>query len=475
MKMNKNKVTQLLKTGILFLGISLLLWNCEKEKTEFSIESQQSISIEKLKKQFNASFNKDAFLNLPKPQWENARMFYNDQGNQYLEIPFQTIHPQDIERGTSVSFDKLIATSNNDKIELKIVHFFGIDTNNNYVDFKEIFHTELYNFSGFITQYDLNKNVLNAKRYDNGKDTNQVLRIKKDNELLNRSVDEEGTSEFSETICTRGCWYWEYQDGSREYISCSPWVCNTTTYEVAGGNNGGSSFSYNTNEKVEKIDDTNLIDPKIKCLNTKLNSSGSSFIKDILKNFKGESDVDIKIESADKVYGPTGNEVNATTSPIRNGIITIEISVDKSSVSPALAVARTLIHEYIHADMFRKINEDNELHKYPKFKETYDKYKDAKFKATPQHNTMADLYINQMRDALKSYHKNVLVGDYNYLTDNGNGTNPIDDNFYEALAWEGLKDKGVQAYTNLSETKKQNLETSLEQYYHSTTRNCPNN
>lgn len=31
MKMKKNKFINLLKIGILFFGISLLLWNCEKE------------------------------------------------------------------------------------------------------------------------------------------------------------------------------------------------------------------------------------------------------------------------------------------------------------------------------------------------------------------------------------------------------------------------------------------------------------
>ncbi len=86
---------------------------------------------------------------------------------------------------------------------------------------------------------------------------------------------------------------------------------------------------------------------------------------------------------------------------------------------------------------------------------------------------MADLYIHQMKDALKSYHKNVLVGDYNYLTDNG--TNPIDDNFYEALAWQGLKGQGVQAYIDLSDAKKLALQNSLNQHYHTTTKNCPNN
>ncbi|WP_417784760.1 hypothetical protein [Tenacibaculum sp.] len=84
---------------------------------------------------------------------------------------------------------------------------------------------------------------------------------------------------------------------------------------------------------------------------------------------------------------------------------------------------------------------------------------------------MAKLYVNSMRDALKSFHKNVLVGDYNHLTDNG--TNPLPDNFYEALAWQGLKDHNVEAYSDLTDAKKIALTNALNTYYHSTTKNCP--
>ena len=135
---------------------------------------------------------------------------------------------------------------------------------------------------------------------------------------------------------------------------------------------------------------------------------------------------------------------------------------------PALAAARTLIHEYIHADMFRKVNTtnyDGDLD----FKTTYEKYEQQKQK---QHKIMADLYVNSIRDALKSFHKNVLVGDYNYLTNNG--ANPLPDSFYESLAWQGLKEHSVKAYTDLSNSRKTELTNVLNSYYHSTTKNCPN-
>ena len=209
---------------------------------------------------------------------------------------------------------------------------------------------------------------------------------------------------------------------------------------------------------------------KAKCLNNLLTKNENSFIKDILNKFEGESEFDIIIKSKDKVFIDgisSGDGVNGKTRyVIGSNLINIEISTYKLSNVPALAATRTLIHEYIHADMFRKL-----YTKYPTngdldFKTTYEKYETEK-----QHNAMAELYVTSMMNTLKSFHKNVLVRDYNYLTNNGR--NPLPDDFYEALAWQGLKDHNVKAYIDLSNSKKTNLTNALNTYYHSTTKNCP--
>ena len=70
-----------------------------------------------------------------------------------------------------------------------------------------------------------------------------------------------------------------------------------------------------------------------------------------------------------------------------------------------------------------------------------------------------------------NFHENVLIGDYNYLTNNG--LNPLPDSFYKALAWQGLKDHHVEAYINLPDSKKTELTNALNTYYHATTKNCP--
>ncbi|QTE21316.1 hypothetical protein [Polaribacter cellanae] len=215
----------------------------------------------------------------------------------------------------------------------------------------------------------------------------------------------------------------------------------------------------------------NELTGKERCLNDSLTKKGNSYIKNILNKFQGaKTEFDINLKSKNKVFF-NGDEVNGLTNySTDNKLITISISKSRLSNEPALSAVRTIIHEYIHADMIEKLFSKNKQ-KDLVFKTAYESFEKGNFKATPQHETMAKLYVNSMRDALKHFHKNILIGDYNYLTDNG--TNPLPDDFYEALAWQGLKDHKVKAYTDLLDSKKTKLTNSLNKFYHSTTKNCP--
>ncbi len=228
---------------------------------------------------------------------------------------------------------------------------------------------------------------------------------------------------------------------------------------------------YVLNDEGECVEEEQIINEltgKAKCLNDYLDQQDNSFIKNILRNFEGDSEFDIRISSEEKVFKQDLNiEVNGVTRHERGSSeIQIKISTSKLLTMPALGAARTLIHEYIHAEMYRKL-----YTKYPSegdlsFKLTYESYENERL-----HNAMAELYVNSMKETLINFHRTVLVGDYNYLTNNG--ANPLPDAFYEALAWQGLKEHSVQAYLDLPESKKAELANNLILYYHSTTKNCP--
>lgn len=254
---------------------------------------------------------------------------------------------------------------------------------------------------------------------------------------------------------------WVYQPGGYDYY--------INTY-IPDGDPHDRNYPHYDGARI--IDDK--LTGKEKCLHDLMELEGNLYIQKLLKNFEGNSEFDIEIESKDKIISiRTGNEINGSTRSPIDGVINILISTDKANSNKALEVARTILHEYVHADMFRKLNTKYSSNGDLEFKTTYEAFESGNFEATPQHNTIADLYIGEMTKALKDFHQNALVGDYNYLSNNG--LNPIPDLFYEALAWQGLKDDGVEAYTSKSDTEKQALQEALEQYYHSTTSNCPNN
>lgn len=194
---------------------------------------------------------------------------------------------------------------------------------------------------------------------------------------------------------------------------------------------------------------TDNLKDKEKCLNALLNQKGDSFVQKLLKNFTGKSEFDIMLSSKDHVYGVKNGvtrEINGRTLPPKNKTIYIEINNSMAQGSSALDVARTILHEYIHADIFRKLNTkipsaDGVLD----FKSTYEAYGN-------QHSTMADLYLSSMAQALKDFHKNAFPQDIQNYT-NYYGEAP-GDAFYKALAWGGLQDADVKAWKELTDDQK---------------------
>ncbi|WP_367755688.1 hypothetical protein [Flavobacterium sp. WC2430] len=204
-------------------------------------------------------------------------------------------------------------------------------------------------------------------------------------------------------------------------------------------------------------------------MNDLLDKNGDSFVKNLLANFKGNSEFDITIVSKEHVVSnQTGIEINGRTMyDEANPLITIEISTSRTNERAALEGARIILHEYIHADMYRKLYTiDVTNQEVLDFKKTYEAYGN-------QHGTMGALYINSMKDALKAFHKNVLIDDYNkYINYYGEAPS---DTFYEALAWGGLRDSDVKSWTDLSPEKKAAIEALASRVTgFSRTVPCPN-
>ena len=107
------------------------------------------------------------------------------------------------------------------------------------------------------------------------------------------------------------------------------------------------------------------------------------------------------------------------------------------------------MHEYVHADIVRKIYTPDQLtNGVPSFKTIFNDYGSA-------HGTMAGLYLDSMKEALKDFHKNALTEDYNKYVDYW-GHEPSD-SFYEAMAWSGLQYENVKDWVDLPDQKKKNI------------------
>ena len=230
-----------------------------------------------------------------------------------------------------------------------------------------------------------------------------------------------------------------------------PEVARAYRYEIIGRSGGGGGGTTPPPIKPQIID---KLTGKAKCLNTLLNKSGNSFVQKLLAKFEGTSKFDISISSVDalpKTIDGVVTYLNGRTLKPKSNLIEIEISTTEANRRAPIEVARIILHEYIHADIYRKLgtvlatNVEN-----LDFKETFEKYEGE------HHSVMAKLYVDSMKESLKQFHQSLFPGDIKAYTDYYN--EPPSDAFYEALAWGGLRDENIKAWNELSAEKKASIE-----------------
>ena len=257
MKKEKINLIKLFKIGILFFGISLLLWNCEKD--EVFIENTTSINLEKVKSIYKTEFNQKEFSNLKnEPLWNEAKiLYYNDK--EYLEIPFRIVKQSDLNKSTSMSNDRLLAfISPDNKLTVNIVHYFAQDIKKSIPDFQNLSYFDIGNFNGFVTLYDLDKNIISLNKFNNGIKSKKQYTIyekkKNDDNVFYRMPTD--CEMHTETIVTESCWFWYYHEtNTTEIITCS-YSYDTVTYQTCDTSGEGTSGNtVITEEEIVEITD----------------------------------------------------------------------------------------------------------------------------------------------------------------------------------------------------------------------------
>lgn len=182
------------------------------------------------------------------------------------------------------------------------------------------------------------------------------------------------------------------------------------------------------------IKDPSFEDTTADCIYEKLKSIDG--FKELASKFEGlgtEFDVVLKI--------------GATRDPKANGQAwwrgpdkPIEITFNEANMNrSALEVARTIVHEMIHAELYRAINTLNPTEKELEFRETFNTYVLMyRGPGDQQHNLMADKWVTEMGKILNDVHQLLDPDGYNTFK-NYYYPNNIPKRFYESVAWDGLQ------------------------------------
>jgi hypothetical protein len=192
-----------------------------------------------------------------------------------------------------------------------------------------------------------------------------------------------------------------------------------------GGSTGGGSKGITTDPILGTCIETNTCEEdkiineltgKADCVYQKM-VNGNNSINWILENFEDTLTTSSEFDLILQMSNTLGSETNAST--VRSGD-TFTISINEyraENINTALTIARTIIHEGIHARLreFASREGSDET----SFPGVYDYFRI--YAKNWDHQQMADHYRSTIAEGLKEY-------------DNSQNS----DSFYNALAWEGL-------------------------------------
>lgn len=185
---------------------------------------------------------------------------------------------------------------------------------------------------------------------------------------------------------------------------------------------------------------------KLMCIWNKLRGIKGMEIQ--LKGFDSDMSIfNLKIEVKPFDYHDGYTRNGATRSYAGSNDVLVLLNEDKLN-RPVLDIARTIYHEAIHAEMYRKVREHGNVEnvKETDYPGIYDYYR--RYIKQWQHELMAEHYVEKISKVLKSFD-----GGYE------------DDEVYEALAWVGLKGYRDGAGNFLEYTAWKNLSSSEQGNY----------
>lgn len=331
-------------------------------------------------------------------------------------------------------------------------------------------------FTGTEIRYNFNGKAEKTIVYINGKKSNIHTRYDINNNNSNKYAPADD--------CLEGCYimlwvqHWtDWYDGGGNYTSSSDfykttewvWVGGTgTSYTPDDGpyhdHHPGSPADPVDSHAIEILKDPTFEDSKADCIYEKLNTASNTF-RELIKKFDG----DFPVAHLSLSLGDLADNTRGATNPPEDYIINITINNDQSASGitkrPNLLTAKTLIHEVIHAEMFRKMislaNNNGSIdvghletmlqnNDYPGMLDYYTRYGLNNF----QHQQMAQHYREIIGRALQEFDTGIAVA-----------SNEMPNQLYMDLAWEGLNHSDIEAWKNaISQEERDRVDQVIKDY-----------
>ena len=449
----KNKLKRYLRTGISGIGIAFLLWNCENESAGTLEEQSGTIATVSI----DEAVNFFMIETISKPTKTDKKVcFIPDLSHISQEkiinsealltvIPATTKHEN--------HYSRILLLKINNEIQSLIFSMYASGTASPY-------------FSGEIMITNLQREFLNGYRIENGKFVSQFRRKEEYKNTAAKTGNvvcpEHGecTGETDCILCLQELEEVEVTgeaSGSGNGIEIYPGLNDFPGIEENGngGPDTGMSWDYGPGEDVAPKNDEENVEDQIVIDTTFVNNpcliaiyeqmGGAATFKDHLKDFDG----DFSIADLNFTVGvhPDFPSASAVTNPPDNYMIEIMFNPNQLD-RPILDVARTMIHELIHVEIYRKLlslsqqgsipwSEDfihSIRNNYPGLYDYYMRYyydiPEGVPPGDPQHQLMAQHYRDVIEQALREFDDSQT------------------DEIYAALAWTGLKN--TVAWNNLS-------------------------
>jgi len=500
--MKKKQIQNYFKLGILFLGISLLMTNCDEDVLVPQPEFKQEIIAKKknsITQEIETGFNKETFSNLIpysfEIDWsEPEKKFSNELETDYYEfslIYLDAFNPNNINKNKGkgqyfIKYKILVIQDTETSFSYYLLKFHQrvkLSDKNQILSDVSLSNN---NFDGIVHAYDKDEDLVFAKRLKNGKVKDNKFLIKKGLKKNKTFYTQKSVPNCYDAPTYHYKDWWRITNDSDgihiEYIRTEllgvtyEQVCDSEWYPdlYTGGGGGGGTYvgsgvgniyedcdnPYPCLHEIidaitdEIIDDSIITDQTvnpcvkniIKLLSVKDNHYSvvpsitdqpvSHISQAVLDLFDSSTKYNLNFSIEQLGTDANGNEKNGETTKLAPDFTSwsIKIDSDLANNGTQLFIAKTLIHESIHAIMGYSLKEYRTSDLASQLGKLYNKYKDEGntdkvANNLTEHEFMSG-YVEAFAYSLAAWDNHQQSMDY-----------------YKMLSWGGLE--ASQAYKDL--------------------------